>query len=536
MPESPEGERTSSHLTSRGLLFTLIAWSVLSIGTLGAMQQNVAAPGMYYDEALFAGLAKDFVTGQKRLHMPGCERITIFNRELPVFVQPYIGGLKSWMFVPSFSLFGATLAVARLTTAFWAMLSVMFFMLGIRLWFGTGPAIIGGALLTLDPTCFFLGILDWGAAVPALLCRCLAFYLASVWSRNRSVVCLLLAAFFLGLGVFNKIDLAVFIAATGIAGLIFYTRDIWHAIRTQWWAAALALLMFFLPIGLTLPRMSKVLAVEEQTPSLTSELGEKLHTFLALYDGSYFYRLMDVGGLFDKMYDQPAPIYVPLLPILIIVFFAVAVFVRNKHRLQVIGFLITALVLTTVGVFLLPGAVRIHHAVLAFPFPQLIIVSVFSFLWNDQTRRGVRTIAATALVILFATQVHAMATTEKLVNQTGGRGRWSNTLDQFCREYKDRSDVVIASLDWGFNEQLAFLTDTPRLVEPFWAFPAYQGNTPPLPAQPNYLYLAHSPEYSLFRYDVPYLQEAQAGAEGVETQPYSDREGHVVFYTIRFRY
>src|SRR6185295_7826484 len=122
-------------------------------------------------------------------------------------VQPYIGGLKSWMFIPSFSVFGANLAVARLTTEFWAMLSLLFFMLGLRLWLGSGSAIIGGALLALDPACFFLGILDWGAAVPALLCRCLAFYLGSVWWRKRNVVCLLLAGFFIGLGVFNKIDL-----------------------------------------------------------------------------------------------------------------------------------------------------------------------------------------------------------------------------------------------------------------------------------------------------------------------------------------
>lgn len=534
MPERVESEQTNSHLTSRGLLVTLIAWLVLSVGIIGVMRQNLSAPGMYYDEALFAGLAKDFVTGQKRLHMPGCERITVLNRELPIFVQPYIGGLKSWMFIPSFSVFGANLAVARLTTAFWTMLSLLFFMLGVRVWLGSAPAIIGGALLAFDPACFFLGVLDWGAAVPSLLCRCLAFYFGSIWWRNRNIVCLLLAGFFLGVGVFNKIDLAVFIGAMGIAGLIFYARDIWNAALTRRWATALALLTFFLPTGLTLPRMSKVLSVAETTPSLTSELGEKLHTFLALYDGSYFYRLMDVGGLFDKMYDQSAHTFIPLLLILVIAF-AGAVLLRDKHRLRAIGFLLTAWGLTTAGVLLLPGAVRIHHAILAFPLPQLIVVTAFSFLWNDPGRRPVRTIAATALVILLAMQIHAIATTETLVNKTGGRGRWSNAFDQFCRDYKDRSDVVIASLDWGFNEQLAFLTDAPQLVEPFWAFPTYNGNLPPLPPRPQYIYLVHSPEYSLFRYDVGYWQELQGGGENVEIHPYYDREGSTPFYTVRFR-
>jgi 4-amino-4-deoxy-L-arabinose transferase-like glycosyltransferase len=503
------------------------------------MQENVAAPGMYYDEAVFAGLAKDFVVGQKRLHMPGCERITVFNRPFPVFVQPYIGALKSWIFIPSFGLFGASLAIVRLTTAFLAIVSLLFFMLGVKRWLGSGAAILGGTLFALDPTWFFLGTLDWGAAVPALLCRCLAFYLGSIWWRGRSLVCLFLAGFFLGLGVFNKIDLLVFITAIGIAGLVFYARDIWHAAVSKWCAACVALVAFLLPMALTLPRIGKVLIVAEQTPSLTSELGEKLHTFLALYNGSYFYRVMEVGGLFDKMYGQPAAVYVPLLPVLVIALMAVAFSTRDKNRLRVIGFLLTSLLLTTAGVLLLPGAVRIHHAFLIFPLPQLIIATAFAFLWNDQrpafARRVTRSMTAIGLFILFATQVYAIARTEKLITETGGRGRWSNALDRFCADNRDRSDTVIASLDWGFNEQLAFLTDAPQLVEPFWAFPAYKGNLPPLPPRSNYIYLVHSPEYSLFRYDLVLLQELQSSGENVDIQPHSDRQGQVVFYTIQFR-
>jgi hypothetical protein len=539
MADSVDTEQASSHPNRRGLLLTLVAWLLLSIVVITVVQRNLAAPGLYYDEAVFAGLAKDFIVGQKRLHMPGCERVTVLNRPFPVFVQPYIGALKSWLFIPAFSLFGANLAVSRLTTAFLASLAILFFMLGVRKWLGTGPAILSGIMLALDPAWFFLGILDWGAAVPALLCRCLAFYLGSVWWQNRSVVSLMFAGFFLGLGVFNKIDLLVFIAATGTAALCFYARDLWQTVRSRWWAAAVACVAFFLPIAITLPRMGKVLTVAEQTPSLTGELGEKLHTFLALYDGSYFYRLMDVGGLFDNMYSQPAVAYVPLLPVLVIALVAVAFFTRDKHRLRAIGFLLTSLLLTTAGVLLLPGAVRIHHAILIFPFPQLIIAVAFAFLWNDHrrafARRVVRSTAAISLFILFATQVHAIARTEKLITETGGRGRWSNALDRFCADNKDRPDVVIASLDWGFNEQLAFLTDAPQLVEPFWAFPAYKGNLPPLPSRSQYIYLVHSPEYSLFRYDVGYLQELQSNGENVDIQSYSDREGRTVFYTLRFR-
>ena len=130
------------------------------------------------------------------------------------------------------------------------------------------------------------------------------------------------------------------------------------------------------------------------------------------------------------MYGQPAAAYVPLLPILVIALLAVAFLTRDKNRQRAIGFLLASLFLTTAGVLLLPGAVRIHHAFLIFPFPQLIIATAFAFLWNDQrpafARRVTRSMTAIGLFILFATQVYAIARTQKLITETGGRGRWSN--------------------------------------------------------------------------------------------------------------
>jgi hypothetical protein len=158
-------------------------------------------------------------------------------------------------------------------------------------------------------------------------------------------------------------------------------------------------------------------------------------------------------------------------------------------------------------------------------------------LWDREStksiRRVTRTTIAAAILILIGSDLFAISKTETLLTKTGGRGRWSNAFDRFCRENKNRSDLVIVSLDWGFNEQVAFLTDAPKLVEPFWGFPQYK-ELPPLPHRPQYIYLAHPTEYSLFRYDLVYLEALRGSGENVEISPYTDREGQVVFYTIRF--
>lgn len=527
----------------RDSIVLVAVWLLFAVGAMAMARQNLSIPGVYYDEAVFAGLAKDFVVGQPRLHMPGCERPDLFGRPFPLFVQPYLGALKCWMLIPAFALFGSTIAVERLTILFWALLALLFLMLGIKRWLGLRAALIAGLVLLMDPTYFFLGVLDWGAAISALFCRCLAFYLALVWWRNQRPFCLFLAALFLGLGVFNKVDFLALIAGIGISAVCFFPRPLWLVLRARPSLAAIAGAGFLLGLGPMILKIPRIVTftVSGQAAVGSGGLAEKFHTFIALYDGSYFYRLMANGGLFNKIYDQPAGVHTLLWLVLLMAMVALGVtgiFSHNKDERRIAGFLLVAFALTTLCVFLLPGAVRIHHAFLAFPFPQLIIAAALTFLWKRETttfiRRGTDLATAGLMILLLVSQLRAITKTENLLAETGGRGWWSDTFNTFCRENENRADLILCSLDWGFNEQLAFLTDKPRLVEPFWAFPSYQGALPALPAQPEYLFLAHSNEYSLLHYDTIYLEALQREGDNVEIQPHTDRQGRVVFYTIRF--
>ena len=51
---------------------------------------------------MFAGLAKDFVTGNPQsVHMVGTQSVDLFGRPFPLFVQSYLGAVKSWLTMPS---------------------------------------------------------------------------------------------------------------------------------------------------------------------------------------------------------------------------------------------------------------------------------------------------------------------------------------------------------------------------------------------------------------------------------------------------
>jgi hypothetical protein len=244
------------------------------------------------------------------------------------------------------------------------------------------------------------------------------------------------------------------------------------------------------------------------------------------------------------MYQPPAAAVYSALGLILIVACAVLGAMpigrnTNQKMTRATGFLFLGLALTTLGVFLVPASVRIHHAILVFPFPQLIIAVAVAFVWERTSslriNRVSQALILAGLLLLLGSQLHAILKTQQLIRETGGRGRWSESLNAFCQENKNRTDLTIISVDWGFNEQLAFLTEGPRLAEPAWALGRTIRPNTPLTRNPNYIYLFHPPEYSVAPESVNYLISVQKDDLGAEIRPYSDRQGRTAFYAVQFR-
>src|SRR5256714_558177 len=225
-------QETDPPHSRRGLVALLVFWLALATTMLLFAKQNLSVPGLYYDEAVFAGLAKDFVTGHVHgQHMPDHETMTLAARPFPLFVQTYLGALKSWMLIPAFSIFGSSVAVLRATNLFWQLIALLFLMLAARRWFGLATALIAGLLLAIDPTFLFLSVLDWGVTGPSFLCRCACFYFAISWSQQHKLSDAFFVGLFAGLGFFNKADFAVFLIAMTLAALFCYRRQFFDTIR-----------------------------------------------------------------------------------------------------------------------------------------------------------------------------------------------------------------------------------------------------------------------------------------------------------------
>src|SRR5437867_11789484 len=162
----PEGPGAEAFSRRRDLIFLLAAWVVIALTMTWLARQNLSVPGLYYDEAVFAGMAKDFVTGHLHgQHMPDHQVVTLAGWPFPLFIQTYLGALKSWMLIPAFRIFGPTVAVLRATTLFWSLIALLLLMLGTWRWLGLATALIARALLAFAPTSLFLLVLGWVVVV-----------------------------------------------------------------------------------------------------------------------------------------------------------------------------------------------------------------------------------------------------------------------------------------------------------------------------------------------------------------------------------
>jgi len=133
--------------------------------------QNLSAPGLYDDEAVYGGLAKDFLTRPPdAYHVPGVRTIEVLGRPFPLFVQPYLGALKCWLLIPAFKIFGATQAVMRGVNLCLGAIALLVCMAWVWRLLGLAEGLLTGLLAGDGSGLLFCGRagLGRGAARPAV--------------------------------------------------------------------------------------------------------------------------------------------------------------------------------------------------------------------------------------------------------------------------------------------------------------------------------------------------------------------------------
>lgn len=561
---------------SRGMEFPVAVAGLLLLALLlGA--RGLDSPGLYYDEAVQARPALEFASGRIRAsELPGSQSIWLGNRRFPLMTQPYMGALKSQALIPGFWLVGSQVEVLRLTTLLWALIGLAFVAAFSRRVFGGATALAATALLCCDPSFLLLARHDWGSFSLSFLLRGVVLWCGWSWWQSRRSGWLWTAAFAAGLAFYNKVDIAIFASAVGLALLAVAGKRLRAAWREEPRAGrtlAVAAGAFLLGLAPMIPAIGAVFAARNAFAQ-PNELAEKLQTLLAMADGSYFYRLMSTGGVFGadalgEVANAPGSVFPFALALAVAwLVFRVAAAPAGGRDSRAL-FLLLASGLSILAVIALPGAVRIHHAMNTYPLLHLLLAyalvdavraassakvptgtleSPTRVPTQVPTRVGLggaprspraRVAALTMTAIgLFVLSTHYLTyeRTHSELQRNGGKGRWSRAIHAFAAELDAEFEGSVLSLDWGFHEPLAFLAQGGALREAHWQIPRSirQRGEWRFRGESGDRYILHLPPYDRAGFGRPFLDAVERlNSELVVVQRHLDGDGDIAFVTVR---
>lgn len=540
-PKVKAARRRLGHAVSRASAGLAAAVALLGLGVFALAGRQLDVPGLYYDEVIQALPAAEFLReGGRPLQIPGASSRWLLGGWFPLMTQPYMGALKSQLLIPVFAVTGATAQSLRLATLAWSCAGLLLVALWLRRLYDTPTALLATALLACDPSFVFVGRHDWGSVALALVCRAGGLWLLTAGWQQRSTARLAGGGLLLGLGLYNKIDFAAFLAGAGLACLAVAPPRFWRELAARPARGVAALAGFALasaPLLLTLPSvLGAARAVARSQEVRGNDLGEKLLAWSTLLDGSYFERLMRAGGSFEHLGDVAASASAFPWILAAAALFLGVVLVRDARRGQADraqAFALLAMLGVGLALLAVPRAARIHHVMNVLPLPQLVVALAVLRTWRGGGGAG-RAVAALAVVGALAGSLWVDVSTLRDIRDSGGRGRWSSAVEEMARELPPGTPVV--SLDWGFHAPLRFLHPELDLEEPVWRMAgaaARDGFV--LAGGPQQVYLVWEPGYQVFEIGNALLEAVDSLPPGAASvRRHTDREGGPAFRSIRF--
>jgi 4-amino-4-deoxy-L-arabinose transferase-like glycosyltransferase len=177
----------------------------------------ISLAGVQNDESLFAVPLQQAMTRDLRL----------FHHNIQLMVMTYIGTFKTFLWAPVFHLFGPSVWSVRLPAVLLSALTIFFFHCLLRIaGISRVAAAVCALLLATDPVFLLTNTFDWGpVAVEHFLvvtaCLCLV-----KWSQELANWFLCLGFFLLGLALWNKAIFVWTLAGLVVASVLVFRREL----------------------------------------------------------------------------------------------------------------------------------------------------------------------------------------------------------------------------------------------------------------------------------------------------------------------
>jgi Dolichyl-phosphate-mannose-protein mannosyltransferase len=412
---------------------------------------RINLPGLYMDEVDFVNAAQG---------APDNTMIHMRLGSVPLFIMPYLGALKAWLYVPVFRLFGVSVLTIRLPAILLAAITLLIFYQLMRAKLGAVWAIIPLWIMAVDPANLFPSRLDWG---PTVLMHFFQAAILALWLSYRGrpkVWKLVLICICAGLGFFDKFNFIWLILAF-VLGVSLCDPDslknLWiSSSRFSRWTAVIgfliglgAMLFFILSVlhlrAASLPPMN----LQAKWDGLRSFLSGDAVAYLLFENSSWVISFVPFWLIVTDC----------CLVLACLFFLGQNAEARESRRngffFLLIGFLIFVQIVVT------PQAGGPHHYSMIFPLPLLTFVFLAQPIYSQLATKNLRRLAAcllvSAAVCVFIVNLHNVAGYLSRFRTTSHYNpRWSPeiySLSQYINAHGLEAQSVIC-VDWGLHNQL----------------------------------------------------------------------------------
>jgi 4-amino-4-deoxy-L-arabinose transferase-like glycosyltransferase len=418
--------------------------------------------GIQNDEALFAAAIFEPRAGYM---------IKFAHARLPIMLMGYLGALKSWIYAPIFSLFGTGASALRDPVLLAGVASVWLFYLLLRRIAGERAAVIGCGLLAVDSLYLLTICFDWGPVAFQHLLLIAGMLLLVKFYQERGALALAGGCFLWGLAMWDKALAIWMLSGIGIAGILTFPRQIFAV--TTFRRVAISVVAFVLgALPLIIYNVKQPLATFRGYVTYeTREIPGKARLLLATADGEGLFSWLNnedwqtknhhpakgiiqtASGGISALASHPRHNLTPWAFCLALLLTPLA---PGNARRAIIFALIAMLIGWWQMAVTANAGGSVHHAILLWPFPQIVIGVSLAAASRRLGRAGIPAVAAALIAIMVS---GALVTNEyfTLIIRNGGGPNWTDAIFRLSDYMKGVSSSEVFCVDWGIFDSLRLL-------------------------------------------------------------------------------
>jgi 4-amino-4-deoxy-L-arabinose transferase-like glycosyltransferase len=432
----------------------------------------------------------------------------------------YLGALKSWIYSPIFHVFGTGVSALRDPVLLAGVASVWLFFLLLRRVAGERAAIIGCGLLAVDSLYLLTICFDWGPVALQHLLLVGGLLLLVRFYQTRKHLALAGGAFLLGLAMWDKALAVWMLTGIGIAGILTFPRQIFGVITIR--RAVIGALAFALgALPLIIYNVDENFATFRSNVARdTSDIPGKARSLMYTVNGQ---------GLFGWLADEDWQAPVPHQPKgwlqnasarisslaghprhnLMIYALALALLLAPLARGTALRAILLALIAMAVGWAQMAVTANaggsVHHAILLWPFPEMVIAVSFAAASRRLGRAGIPSVAAVLVVMMIS---GALVTNEyyAVMSRNGGTLNWTDAIFRLSDYMKGVASSNVFCADWGIMDSLRLLNrgklplnvGTDPISKPELS-PNDRDYLKRMISEPSNVFIAHTKDFEFFQ-------------------------------------